>query len=111
MPQFKEVRDWATFGTSVIVPFILWSGAVMLKNQRLDMELSIRSSYVLRADFENEKEKLERANQAAFQKLGETNGKLDALGLQSATSTQILLDLKEEVRSLKTITGLSIDRK
>ena len=99
--KMKEIRDWVTFATSVVVPLLLWVGASTLRNQRLEMEASMQKAYVSRPEYDAEKTKLEHADDTIFQRMGETNGKLDQLTVQQAQTTQILLDLKEEVKALK----------
>jgi hypothetical protein len=99
--NWKEARDWTTCVVSIAAPIMIGVGAMMMRNQRLEIAVEMRNQYVQQDEYKTEMKKLEGQDQDTWRKLGETNGKIDALTLQSATSTQILLDLKEEVKALK----------
>lgn len=105
----KEWREWGTFWLSGLAVLVIPVGALILKNQRLEMEQGFASNYVTKQTFENqklavektfesEKQEVNKQVQETWKKLGETNGKLDSVLIQQAQMSTILQDLREAVK-------------
>jgi hypothetical protein len=107
MPQemkselLKELREWGTFGVTILTPVVVWIFHTEIKNQRLEINAEIATSYVSHKEYEGEIRKLEGNDSDLARKWGETNGKLDTIGITAATTLQTVSDLKEDVRSIQ----------
>lgn len=96
--KIKEAREWITFAVSIVVIPLLWVAKVEVHNQRLEMGAEIAKTYVSQDAFNEEKKKLEGADQRVWEQVGITNGKLDELKTTMATVQQMLFDLRDTVK-------------
>lgn len=99
--QMKEWREWGTFALTLLTVVAIPVGALILRNQRLEIAAECDHKYATQAMVTAERAEREAGDQSTWRRLGETNGKLDTVIVQQASMLQTVLDLKEEVRGLK----------
>ena len=84
--KIKEFREWATFILTALTLVAIPMGAMVLKNQRLEIEANADSKYQTKADA------------AAFQSV--TNAKLDKLADNSDSTRQDIASIRATLSSI-----------
>jgi len=100
--KLKELREWGTFFLTLLTLVAVPVLALVLRNQRLEMQQEADKKYVTQEAFRLEQVDRQTADKAiedkTWQKIGETNGKLDSVIVQQATMMQTLVDLRELIK-------------
>lgn len=90
--KMKEVREWLTFGLSLITVILIPTGYLILANQRLEIERDAADRFVDKASFN-------AARSIWDTGIGEVRGQLGSIQLQLQHQSDVVQGMKERFDS------------
>lgn len=96
--QLREMREWGTFGLSLVTLIAIPIGLIVLHNQRLEIEAKIGREYISRSNYTEDRTRAEQDRRETIQSIGELKGKLDTVIMEQVRMGDTLAVLKESSR-------------